>query len=511
MRFERTKNAKRNIKWGLFNQLITIVGPFILRTIILQTLGTEYLGVSSLFTSILHVLNLAELGFSSAIVYNMYEPVATDDTETVCALLRLYKKIYYIIGAVILTAGLLLLPFLKQLIKGGYPEDISLYMVYLIYLTDVCSGYFILAYKSCLLTVHQRDDIISKVSLITKSLVYALQAALLLKFNSYMIYIVILPLYNIINNIVCAYIASKKYPQYVCAGNVDANIRKNIKTQVGGLMITKIAGTTRNSFDNIILSAFIGINIVGIYGNYYYILTGVESVLLVLLRSLSSGVGNSVAVEPVEKNYCDFKKITFTYAWLASWCAVCMMSLYQPFMIIWAGPDKLFPTSIVALICTYFWALTTGDVPSIYIDATGIWWKYKLKAVVEAISNLVLNLLLVNVMGITGIVLATIITRVLFGFIWGEIILFRQYFGRERMAEYFMRYIAYSVTTVVTAYISFSLCEMVEKTGFSGLILRMMICSLVSVFGFACVFCRTDEFKQMRRMAAKVLLRRKGL
>ena len=182
---ERRKNTIRNMIWGTVNRLIATVIPFITRTIIINQLGNEYLGLNSLFTSILQILNLTELGVSSAIVYFMYKPIAEKNEEKICALLNLYKKIYRIIGVVILLIGLILLPFLNYLISGDIPDDINIYILYLIYLFNTVVTYWLFAYKKSLLQAFQRNDIVSKVNSVLSIMQAILQMIIIFVFKNY--------------------------------------------------------------------------------------------------------------------------------------------------------------------------------------------------------------------------------------------------------------------------------------------------------------------------------------
>lgn len=502
MESERIKNSRRNIRWGIINQVMMIIGPFITRTVILYTLGTAYLGLSSLFISILQVLNMAELGFASAIVYNMYKPIALGNTELVCALMKLYKKVYRLIGILILVIGGILIPFLPYLIKGSYPSDINLTCLYLIYLFDVVSSYFLFAYRNCILIAHQRNDVISKVAVLLHIVMYLGQCILLIITKNYMYFALLMPVYTISNNIYCAYISRKYYPQYTCNGIVNEEIKNDIKKQVSGLLITKIAATTRNSFDSIIMSAFIGVSIVGVYGNYSLIMSGVISLLIVILRGIQASVGNSVAIESKNKNYSDFLNLVFIYAWLSGFCTTVMFCLYQPFIKIWAGIENLLPLDIVILQCLYFYFLTAGDVTSVYIDATGIWSKYKLKAVLESISNLVLNLMLVQKFGLFGIVFSTVITRLLFGFFWGEYLMFKSYFGIKFLNNFYNSYAQYFVVTVVATGLSWMCCEHIILSTFPDFIFRILVCSFVFNILFYIAFNKRKEFYNIKSMVA---------
>ena len=180
MRIERTKNAVRNIVFGVILKLYQIVAPFILRTAMIYFLGMEYLGLNSLFTSILSVLNLAELGVGTAMVFSMYKPIAEDNKEEICALMQLYKVYYRIIGIVVLIGGIVVTPFLTCLVKGDIPADINIYLIFALNLMSTVLSYWLYAYKSCLFSAHQRGDITSKISMIISTLTYVLQFIVLL-------------------------------------------------------------------------------------------------------------------------------------------------------------------------------------------------------------------------------------------------------------------------------------------------------------------------------------------
>lgn len=413
MKFERTKNAKRNILWGLINKVCVLVLPFASRTVLIYVLGSEYLGLSSLFTSILTVLNLSELGVGSAIVFSMYKPIAENDENTICALLSLYKKIYRIIGLVVLILGIALVPFLDKLIKSDLPSDVNLYILYAIYLINTCITYWLFAYKNCLLHAFQRDDIGSKINTCTTVLLHVLQISLLVITKNYYFYICVMPLISFLNNIVNVFFANKLFPTLRCRGLVQKNVKNDISKRILGLSIIKVAAVSRNALDSIILSAFLGLNIVAAYNNYYYILSSLAGVLTIFTSAISSIVGNTVATETKEKNYSDMRFLNYMYLLLSGWCTVCMVNIYQPFMKIWVGESLMFNDIIMVLFSTYFYLSRIGDIQAQYFDAAGLWWNGKFRGLIEAIANLSLNLLLGYYYGVLGIVLATIISIIL--------------------------------------------------------------------------------------------------
>lgn len=479
MRLNRTANTLRNSFWGLTNNVVGLILPFIIRTIFLHVLSIEYLGLSSLFSSILQMLNLAELGFSSAVVYSMYKPIAENDTDKVCALLALYRTVYRVIGLFIFCVGLILMPFLPLLIRGSVPADMNLYLLFLISLVDTSISYFAFGYKESLLQAHQRTDLTSRVLIVIRCIKYTVQIILLLVFKSYYIYILVTPVATLATNIVNARITSKHFPQYTCRGKLEKREVSAITKQVGGLMISKICGVTRNGLDSIIVSAFIGLHAVAVYGNYYYLIISIHTMLGVITTSMRAGIGNSIACESVEKNYNDMRKFTFLYAWVSGVCTCCFVALYQPFMQLWAGSENMFPDWLMLLFCLYFYIMTVTDIRNVYIDATGIWWQNRSRPIIETIVNFVLNLTLGYFFGVTGIVLATIISMTLINIGYGSKVLFQEYFKGYSIAKYFKNHVQYFIVTVIAAAATWFVCSMVPFAGYSGLVVKFIVCMVV--------------------------------
>ena len=206
----RIEHSKRNIISGVFRQMLNIMLAFVSRTAVLYLLGPQYLGLGSLFTSILTVLNLADLGFTVAVIYVLYKPIAENDHSAICAIMAYLKKTYGIIGTVILVLGLAILPFLRLLISADYPADINIYLLYLLFLLNTVVSYRFFAYKNALLTAMQRNDIVNNVYSLTSLSVKAGQIVVLFLFRNYYIFTMVLVLGTVANNLLVQYF-SKKY------------------------------------------------------------------------------------------------------------------------------------------------------------------------------------------------------------------------------------------------------------------------------------------------------------
>lgn len=292
MKIERTKNASRNIIFGIILKIYQMIIPFLMRTAMIYFMGVQYLGLNSLFASILQVLNLAELGVGSAMVYSMYKPIAEDDTDRICALVRLYRTYYNVIGAVIAVLGILLTPFIPNLIKSDLPVELNIYVLYLLNLAATVLSYWMFAYKNSLFQAHQRVDVTSKITLVTNTIQYILQLIIIFGIRDYYIYVIVALFTQIVTNIAIAIAADRMYPEYRPVGKLDKKTVRDINQRIKDLFTSKLGAVIINSADTVVISAFLGLTVLAVYQNYYFILTSIIGVVTVIFQACTAGIGN---------------------------------------------------------------------------------------------------------------------------------------------------------------------------------------------------------------------------
>ena len=474
---------------------LTMLFQFVSRAVITHYLGEDYLGLSSLFTSVLQILNMAELGFSGAIVYNMYKPLAEHDTETVCALLAYYRKIYRIIGLVILASGLAIMPVLPYLITDGYPADVNLYTLYALYLANTAVSYLLFAYRTSLLEALQRMDLVKIVYTIITLIQYGVQLFALMALKNYECFVAAMTAGTAAKNIITAWISRKYYPEYTCSGQLPETIRKDILSRVKGLLICNVSGVTYTTFDSIILSMFIGLTAVARYNNYATVRAGVATVILLIQQAMQASVGNSVASESTEKNYRDIEVWQCLFSVITAWCTACLLSLLQPFMTLWMGQEQLLPMKDAALVCAWFCASEVQHSYLLYINAAGLWWKMKWTYIGSSAANLILNLLLGKFFGITGILFATVFSTVVFGSIGQCNIMFKEYFHRSP-AIFHLRQLLYILATVLVSWITLFFSSKLPLSGVGGLLLNLLFCAAFSGLLLYLLFMRAAVFRR---------------
>lgn len=492
----RTLHARRNLISGLARQAQAIVMPFIVRTVMLYTMGVHYQGLSSLFNSVLQVLCLADLGFSIAVMHILYEPVAKQDWESVCAILAYLRKVYRIIGLVIFVIGLLILPIIPKLIIGEYPSELNIRLIYLFYLANTTASYWLFAYKEALLTAMQRADLVSNVYTISKCLLRSIQIILLLSTANYYAFVIVQPIFTVFSNLLIQWVSVRRFSQIVPCGTIPEQTRAALNKQVRAVFINKLGDVARNGCDSIFLSAFLGLTVLAIYDNYYYIFLAVYSISLVITNAIQASVGNSVAVESTEKNYKDLKCFNFLYSWFMGWCTICMCCLYQPFVLIWMGGNSelMLSNENMVLFCLYFYAITMNNVRNLYVNSAGLYWELRFWYILEAAGNIVLNAVLGYFFGVTGILIATIITVFLCNFITRTNVLFKFYFRRSTKGFY-LHHTAYFLVTVLSGTITYGLCTLIPLGGVAGLFIRVMICVAVPNVLYFLAYRRTKQMK----------------
>ena len=501
----RTKNTSRNIAAGLINRFSTLLLSFINRTIIIYFLGIEFTGLNSVFTAILGVLSIAELGIDVAIIQTMYKPVAEGDKERICELLTLYKRCYTIVGTVIVAIGLGLIPFLHIFINEDIPASTNMYVLYVLYLANSAVSYFMFSYKRSLLLAHQRQDISKLIHATTLTGKNIAQAVILLISRNFYLYLAVEIIFTVLNNLWIAKETKKRYPEYQCLRGQKIKMPEEIKKHLEGLMIGKICDRARNSFDSIILSIYLGLTVTAIYNNYYYVYSAIYGTLLVVCNAMGASIGNSIVTETKEKNFDNLKKFSFVVAWLTGWIAICMLCMYQPFMELWVGKNLMLPDFDMMLLCIYFYAINMNNIRNQYVSGAGVWWNLRVSNVFEAVGNILLNIVLGKYFGITGIILATIITIVVFNFIWRTNILFKTYFKGMSLKEFYSNHIFWILCISIAAVVTYAVCEAVPGNALLKFFVNGCICMVVPNILLYLMFFRSKQFQNAKDFLKKVI------
>ena len=501
----RTENVVRNFKFSIIKYVLQLILKFVLRTTVIYVLGKEYLGLNGLFSNILGLLNLTELGIGSAIVFSMYKPIAKNEIEKIKTLNNLYKKIYFIIAIIVLVLGTGISPFLNYFISGETPSGVNIYIIYFVYLINTSVSY-LAAHKRSLLFAYQRDDVNNKVSIVFLIILYALQIALLLLFKNYYMYIGLMPIFTLLESIVIVRATNKMLPEINGVSKpLDKKTKKEIIKNISAMGMHKVGDVLVNSTDNILISAFIGLATVGIYSNYLLLTSSISSLILVAVNALRGSTGNLIATSEVEYVYKRYKMFNFAFAWIAGFCTVCLICLSQDFVLLWTGDSTYLLDNLTMIFVMFNFYLTSMRyISSMFKNVAGLMANDVWKPIVQGLVNLAVSILLAQYWGVFGIIIGTTISS-LIAPIWVEpYVLYKNYF-KKSVWKYLLRFAFYTFISAVACGTTYLLCSLLPTVSVLNFIIKMVICVFVPNIVFIACYFWMPEFKNLFDFAKNFL------
>ena len=504
----RIHNSIRNSFVAIASQSVNLIMAFVYRLIFLKILDETYLGLNSLFANILGLLSLAELGIGIAISYRLYASMNDKDASRTGALIKFYKNIYYCIAAIVLVVGLAVMPFLKFFIKGysSLPLDVNIYLLYLIFLIQSVFSY-LFSYRLMLFNSDQKNFITNVANIITTFVLYLLQILVLYFTRNYLYTLIVSISVNLISNVLMSIYAKKMYKEiFKSAGKLDSSEKKTIFKETGALLCHRIGGKVVTSTDNILISSFVGIAILGAYSNYSLIITSLIALLGQFLGAIGASIGN-LHVADKQREEDVFLKLVFFNLFIVSFCATCFFVLIEPFIGIMFGYDLVLSTD-VALICALaFYIGNARLINDSFISGCGLFIRDKFRPLIEAGINLVASIILAQVMGIVGILIGTIIGQLCTVY-WREPYLLYKYEFNKSQVNYWKLHLRFLLLTLVIGFICYFICGFIPNSlGF--LVCKFLICIIVSLSMLLLFNCKSEYCKYFISLTKNIILRRK--
>lgn len=491
----RIENTIKNIKYSLIGQFFGLAANFITRMVFVRVLNAEYLGLNGLFTNVLSILSFAELGIGSAIVYSMYTPLAENNVELLKGLMRLYKKTYITIGAIILVAGSLLTPFLGVFIKE-VPEVNNLELIYLLYVVNTASSYFF-SYKRSLLIADQKKYIEAFYHYLYTLVRCVLQIIFLLVTRNFIAYLIIQVIITFLENLTISRKVDELYPHIKIdkESQLSKSEKRKILRNAKAMMFHKVGNVAVNGTDNLLIAKFVGLVEVGLYSNYLLITTALKQVFDVVFQSMIASIGNLGVTESSQKNEFIFRCIDLLGLWLYGYASIALITLFNPFVNLWLGEEYLFPIDIVLLIVANFYLFGRRKSVLTFRDALGLFWYDRYKPLLEAIINLLVSIVLGSLIGLKGILIGTIISTLTTSY-WVEPFVLYKYGFKLPSSLYFLRY---TFTAGVTFFIGIITYQLTNSLNFSfvSFIIRIIVTAIVPNLLFLFIFRKTKEFQHL--------------
>ena len=503
----KTKNSIKNSVSSIVVNVITILIGFIAQKVFINILGSEYLGINGVFTNIISMLCLVEVGFGPAIIYNLYKPIHDHDIETVKSLLKFYQKIYIIIACIISIFSLVLMPFLSFFIND-VSVNINLNLIYILFVIDsVCS--YLLAYKRSILYANQKNYIINIIHIIYIVLLNIIQIIILIYTKNYYLYLISKIVIGVLENIIIVLVVNKKY-DFVKDSNVkplDKKIEKDIFTKVKALIIHKIAGFVITGTDNIIISKFIGIIVVGLYSNYYLIIKALNVLFGQAITALTPSLGHLLVEKNYDKNYEVFKKVRFLNFWIVCITGTGLLLVMQPFITLWLGSGYLLgEVTLLALVLNHYSQLTRNSYMA-FKEAAGIYYEDRRVPIIESITNIVASIILVKLIGLPGVFIGTFISSLVLWLYSYPKYVYKKLFNRSYM-NYANETIKYFVLFIIISSITYIISKIINPYSF---IINVVIVILIPNIILFILYKNTEDFNYYKNLFINLTRRKKHI
>lgn len=406
----KAKNSLRNAIAAFISNFVSIIIGLIAQKMLINILGIEYVGLNGLFTNIISMLAIVELGFSSAIIYNLYAPVAKNDYHTIRVLLQFYKRVYRVIACVVLLIGFAIMPFLTLFI-ADVEIDVNVYVVYALFIVDVVCSY-LLSYRRSILYADQKNYVISLVHIFYLIGMNVLQLTMLIATKNYYLYLAIKILFRIIENSIIHYAAGKKYQYLSTHGKekLPTKTRKDIFKKIRGLFLHKVGTFIVLGTDNLVISRYFGLVTVGFYSNYYIIINALNMIFGQAISAVTPSIGHLLIEEDQSKNFQVFRKIRFIVFWISCFSGIGLLVISQPFIELWLGQEYVLGLSVVAAIVFNYFQKMMRYSYSTFKDAAGIYYEDRFVPIIESVINIIVSVILAKVIGLPGVFIGTIVS-----------------------------------------------------------------------------------------------------
>ena len=501
----RIKSTTINSTVALSSKILIFVLQFICRTVFIKVLSTEYLGVNGLFTNILTMLSFAELGIGNAIIFKLYKPIAENDQEKIKTYMKFYQKAYILIGIVILTIGIIIIPFLKYMINDVPDIKENIYFIYVLFLANSTISYFF-TYKKSIIIGYQKEYITTIINFIAVLIQNIVQIIILLVTKNYILYLLIQILATFLDNFISSKKADKMYP-FIKDKNyekISKTEEKKIFTDVKSLILYKIGDILSNGTDNIIISTFVGVSEVGLLSNYTTITNAIKTFLSSFFNGFTASVGNLNTTDDNKKKESIFYQILLLSFLIYGFISVAIILLSNNFIEVWLGNDYLLSFSVCFALGFNMYVDGMRFVNYTFRNTTGMFKKGRFMPLISSISNVILSLILVQYIGIFGVLIATGLTRLFILTVYDPYLLHKYKFNTS-CKRYYLTYLYYLIITGIDLFICSFIISKIAIGGILGFIIKGIIIMIISYIIFLIFTFKMKEFKELKNIAKNII------
>lgn len=494
---------------AVITNVVTIIMTFIMQTVLIKLMGSEYNGLNGLFTNIISMLSMVELGIGPAIIFNLYKPIKDNNITKIKSLMNFYKKCYHVIGGVILLLGIIVLPFL-DIIVGENSLTINIYIVFMLFIFEAFSSYMI-SYKRSILYANQENYITNIIHIICIIGMNVLQVILILTTQNYYFVVAIRILFKILENVIITIIANRKY-SYIKgkdAEKINKEILVDIKQKVKGSIFHKVGGNVISGTDNIVISSFLGIDLLGKYVNYNMIIQSISNLIAQAFSAITASVGNLLLDKQKDKAYEIYKNINFICFWIYTYVGISIYCVIEPFVKLWIGNEYLLTKDVLLVLVLNFFLQGMRQTITTFKSAAGIYYEDRYVPIMEATINIVMSIILTKILGLVGVFLGTIISVIFVHLYSYPKFVYYPIFGKKKL-NYITELLRYTLEFIVIWIITAIIVKIIviENT-FLQLLTNIGITFLIPNIIILMKYGKKNEFEYFKKLLINKIQGRK--
>ncbi len=487
-------------------QFLNVVMNFIFRTVVIKYMGIQVQGLNGLFTEVLAALSLVELGVGTAIVYNLYKPLAEGNHEKIKQLMLLFKRAYRIIAVATMIIGLILCPFIHLIVKAvNYPLW-YIRVVYLLFVLDISVSY-LYSYKISLIIADQKNYIFAKIDTVVKILSVVVRIGIIILFREFIAYLAAGIAITITTNVIKSHIVDKQYSWL----NEDCEPlskeeRDSVFANIKNLFIKSLSGKITNSTDNILISTLVNTIQVGYYSNYSLVIGLFRQVSnQVAYSGIGASLGDMMATESAERCKQVFYRLYYIFFVLATVSAVSIHVCMEPFILIWWKSSEFVMAESVLVICclNMFIEILNRPLWSV-MEVSGLFQYDKWASIAGSVINLFVSIWLGRKIGIVGIFIGTFLTYAI-QVVIKAYLLFRMKFDVSPLKYYLVTLVAFAGYGVLLCLVKFLCCFVHLNNNFLQFVVCGMISTSVSLVAILLVTFRTEQFAYVKSLGIKAI------
>lgn len=507
----KTKYTLYNFIFGLTNYTITIILGLINRKALVSFLGIEYQGLNGLFSNVLSMLSIAELGFGTAIIYHLYHALAASDIDLTKSLMHFYKKCYYAIAFIITFIGLLIIPFLHYIV-GEVDLPINVSGVYLCFLADTVVSY-LFTYKRSILIANQQNYIVTFCDILYQFVMKTLQIVALVITRDYMSYLYVMIICRAVENIGINILANRQYPylKELDVQPLPSETFYDIKKKVSGAVFHKVGSFVVLGSSNIIIAKFLGLVITGIYSNYFLITNTLSSICAQLMTAATASVGHLLTEDDQKHSNDIFDQLFLLNFFLSCLGTVGIFCVATDIIKMIFGADLILTKSVVFVLSLNFYQTCMRRTYSTFKETAGILYEDRYVPLIESAISIIAAVYLVQKIGLSGVFLGTIISSfALFGYTY-PILVYKGLLGRK-LSEYIFINLKCFIVTLVCMFFSKSICAHIKINNLPVTILLncFVVCTVCILFIYILIARKNKAFNMLKYRTINMINKRRN-